>query len=116
MTHDNVLMQHDDVGVCLAAGAEADAVIEVLTAELGPAVRVSRRATYVRIETGIGELVIRYSDVEEVLGYSFGAAEFQSILSAYYGRPALADDQISFHSEMTAGVLEEESAQGSGGG
>jgi hypothetical protein len=104
------LTQHDEVGVSLAAGAEADAVLEVLTTEPGAAVRVDRRATYVRIETDAPPLVIRYDDVADVLGYPFGPGEFQAILSAYYGRPALAEDSISFHAAMTAGVLDEDIA------
>lgn len=103
MSPEHGLAHHDEVGVCLAAGAEADAVVEVVA---GESVRISPRATYVRIESASGELVIRYADVAEVLGYPFGAGEFQAILSAYYGRPTLDDDQISFSSDMSAGVLD----------
>ena len=109
------LAQHDEVGVSLAAGAEADAVVEVLGEDLGGAVRISRRASYVRIDSTVGELVIRYRDVEEVLGYPFGAGEFQAILSAYYGRPTLAEDRISFSSAMTAGVLDDPEQVDAGG-
>jgi hypothetical protein len=101
----NPLVANDDVGISLMAGEEADAIVEILRAELGDDLRVSDHITYVKLETSVGKLEIRFAEVAELLGRRFTLEDFQVVFSSYYGRPQVSDDHVAVHANMTAGVL-----------
>jgi propane monooxygenase coupling protein len=91
---------NNDVGITLVAGDEADAVVEVLTAELGSGLRVQRQPAYVRLETDLGRLEVRFADVGEVLGRPFTLHDFHVVFSTYYGHPVVSDDSIAICPEL----------------
>lgn len=97
---------NDDVGISIVSGEEADAIIEVLTATLGDDLRVTDHNSYMKLETSVGQLEIRFDEVAEVLGRPFTANEFQIVFSTYYGRPTLYEERIVVSASMTAGVLD----------
>lgn len=97
---------NNDIGISLMAGEEADAIVSILTEELGERLRVSDHVTYLKLETDAGKLEVKFDDVAEILGRRFTMGDFQTIFCSYYGRPHLLDDRMSVHESMTAGVLE----------
>lgn len=99
-------LTNEEVGMALRAGDAADAVVEVLGAELGDRLRVEHHLNYLKLRTEAGKLEVRFADVAEVLGYPFGAGDLGAILSAYYGRPDLLDDRLELHADMRAGVFQ----------
>lgn len=105
MEEPTVITPNDDVGISLMAGEEADAVVSLLRDRLGDALRVSDHVAYVKLETSIGQIEVRFEDAAEVLGRPFTLGQFQVILSSYYGRPTVDDDMFGVYSSMTAGVI-----------
>lgn len=97
---------NDDVGISIVAGEEADAIAEILKEELGDRVRITDCLTYVKFETDVGKLEVRFADVADVLGHRFTMGDFQAIFTSYYGRPNLMDDRMVVSTSMTAGVMD----------
>ncbi|MEW6470780.1 MAG: MmoB/DmpM family protein [Actinomycetota bacterium] len=100
------VVANNDIGMSLVAGEEADAIVELLKEELGDRLRVTDCMTYLKLETDVGKLEVRFADVADILGRRFNMHDFQVIFSSYYGRPHLLDDRMGIYESMTAGVRE----------
>jgi len=48
------VVPNDEIGISLMAGEEADAIVELLTEELGDRLRVKDCVTYLKLETDAG--------------------------------------------------------------
>lgn len=95
---------NDDVGISLMAGEETDAIVDLLVDQLGDQLRVSDCITYLKLETNVGMLEIRFAEVAEILGRAFSLSDFQLIFSSYYGRPEVFEDKIGVYASMERGV------------
>lgn len=102
------LVGNDEVGISLMAGEETDAIVELLTAKLGDALKVTDHITHVKLETNAGQIEICFADVAESLGRHFDMGDFQGIFASYYGRPSISDEMIGVYTSMTMGVSDPE--------
>jgi hypothetical protein len=100
------LEANDDVGMSLIAGEEADAIIELLKAQLGEELTVRDAVTYLKIETGVGQLEVHFAAVADLLGRSFTLSDFQTIFASYYGRPYVDDDMAGVYADMDMGITD----------
>ena len=98
---------NNDVGISIFAGEEADAIIELLTEELGDKLRVTDCLTYMKLETDVGKIEVKFDDVAEVLGHRFSQGDFQAVFASYYGRPSLLDDRMVVSTDMSVGVTDQ---------
>ena len=96
---------NDDVGMSLMAGEEADAIVELLTEQLGDRITVRDADTYLKVETGTGQLEVQFADVAEILGRPFTLSDFQTIFTSYYGRPYVDDDMAGVYADMEMGIV-----------
>lgn len=93
-----MIEQNDDVGICLMSSEESEAVCQALAERLGDAVRIERGPTFVRVEAR-DRLEVGFDQVSEVLGREFSLSDFQMILSTYYGRIRIDDDQVGVYTD-----------------
>jgi hypothetical protein len=103
---EKTLETNDDVGMSLIAGEEADAIIELLSDQLGDRLKIRDAVTYLKLETDAGQLEVQFSDVSEMLGRPFTLLDFQTIFASYYGRPYVDDDMAGVYADMSAGITE----------
>lgn len=97
---------NNDVGISIFAGEEADAIIEILREELGDKLRVTDCLTYMKLETAVGKIEVKFDEVAEVLGHRFNQGDFQAVFASYYGRPSLLDDRMVVSTGMSVGVID----------
>jgi hypothetical protein len=97
---------NNDVGISIFAGEEADAIIELLSEDLGDRLRVTDCLTYMKLETDVGKIEVKFDDVAEVLGHRFTQGDFQAVFASYYGRPSLLDDRMVVSTGMSVGVID----------
>jgi hypothetical protein len=97
---------NNDVGISIFAGEEADAIIELLREDLGDKLRVTDCLTYMKLETDVGKIEVKFDDVAEVLGHRFTQGDFQAVFASYYGRPSLLDDRMVVSTGMSVGVID----------
>jgi hypothetical protein len=105
------LETNDDVGMSLMAGEEADAIVEILQASLGPRLRVRDGVTYLKLETDAGKIEVDFADVADILGRPFTLSDFQTIFTTYYGRPYVSDEMIGVYADMSIGITEGDGTQ-----
>ncbi len=87
------------VGPVLRAGDVAQAVVEAAEIDNpGKEIKVEDRMAYVRIETE-GEMIIRRSTLEEVLGRPFEMRELEINLSSFAGQIDVTEDYARFYLE-----------------
>lgn len=103
---EEAFVSNNEVGISLMSGEEADAIVEILKEQMGDDLRVTDSITYLKLETSVGQIELKFADVSEALGRSFTLGDFQVIFASYYGRPSIADDHIGVYSSMTAGVTD----------
>lgn len=97
---------NDDVGISIFAGEEADAIIQILSEDLGDELRVTDCITFMKLETA-GQIEVKFDDVAELLGHRFTPGDFQAVFASYYGRPSLLDDRIVVSTGMSVGVTDD---------
>jgi hypothetical protein len=103
---EKTLEANDDVGMSLIASEEADAIVELLTEQLGDGITVRNAVTYLKIETGVGKLEVQFADVADLLGRPFTLSDFQTIFASYYGRPYVDDDMAGVYADMNMGITD----------
>jgi hypothetical protein len=103
---DKTFEANDDVGMSLIASEEADAIVELLTEQLGDRLKIRDAVTYLKLETDAGQLEVQFSEVAELLGRPFTLLDFQTIFASYYGRPYVDDDMAGVYADMNAGITE----------
>jgi toluene monooxygenase system protein D len=101
MTDINKAHLNNRVGPVMRAGALAKAVAEA--AELDnpdKTIVVDDKVAYLRVSTD-GELILRRSTIEEMLGKPFRMSELEVDLSSFAGRIENGDEQIRFYFEKS---------------
>lgn len=89
------------VGPVLRQGALAKAVAEAAEADNpDKTITIDDKVAYVRISTD-GEMILRRSTIEEMLGKSFQMYELEVELSSFSGRIENGSEQIRFYFEKT---------------
>lgn len=105
-TDDEPFVSNNEVGISLMAGEETDAIVEILKEQMGDGLRVTDSITFLKLETSVGQIELKFDDVSEALGRHFTLGDFQVIFASYYGRPSIADDHIGVYASMTAGITD----------
>ncbi len=89
------------VGPILRQGALAKAVAEAAEIDNpGRTITVDDKVAYVRVSTD-GEMLLRRSTIEEMLGKPFRMSELEIELSSFAGRIDMGQEQVRFYFEKT---------------
>lgn len=93
--------RNNRVGPVLRASSITAAVIEAAQEDNpGKTIRVDDKLAYVRIDTD-GELILRRSTLEDMLGRPFKMSELEVNLGSFAGRIETSDDHVRFYYELT---------------
>lgn len=93
--------RNNRVGPVLRVSSITAGVIEAAQEDNpGKEIRVDDKVAYVRIDTD-GELILRRSTLEEMLGRPFQMSEFELHLGSFAGRIETTDDYVRFYYDKT---------------
>lgn len=89
------------VGPVLRQGALAKAIAEAAEIDNpGREIAVDDKVAYVRVSTD-GEMILRRTTIEEMLGKPFQMNEIEVDLSSFSGRIEIGQDQVRFYFEKS---------------
>lgn len=92
-------VENNSVGPIMRQGALAKAVAEAAEVDNpDKTILVEDKVAYVRISTQ-GEMILRRSTIEEMLGKPFRMSEIEVDLSSFAGRFENTTDQVRFYFE-----------------
>ena len=93
--------RNNRVGPILRASPLTSAVIEAAEEDNpGKVIRVDDKVAYVRIDCE-GELILRRTTLEEMLGRPFRMSELEVELGSFAGRIETAEDHVRFYFEKS---------------
>jgi alkene monooxygenase coupling protein len=88
----------DTVGMVLMGSEEAEVVVEMLR-EQRPDLTITHDECYYSIE-GRGKIEVDLAEVSERLGHDLEVSSFLVVMSSYYGRVKIEEQQFGIYADL----------------